>query len=262
MLLDSKDICYEISNISFAYRDNKILDDITAYIENGKITTIIGPNGSGKSTLLYLMMRELKQQEGTIKLADIDIRDIKNKEFAKRVAAVYQYNTTPEDITVKELVSYGRIPYKHFSIGNNTNYDMKVIKWALEITELEDFADRPVSNMSGGQQQRVWIAMALAQESGTLILDEPTTYLDLKYQIDTLNLIKKLNKEHKITIVMVLHDLNQALRYSDNIIAMKDGKVYKIGEADEIITENMIRDVYGISARKIEIDKSKFIIAG
>lgn len=254
--------CYNIKDLSFTYSDgNQVINNISLDIPEGKITTIIGPNGSGKSTLLYLLTREFKKNTGEVRLFGKEIEELKRKSFARQVASVYQYNTIPEDTTVREMISYGRIPHKGFAFENNSDKDLEKINWAMDITGLREFENRVVSNMSGGQQQRVWIAMALAQESKVLFLDEPTTYLDLKYQIEMLELIHMLNRDYGITIIMVLHDLNQALSYSDITVVMAEGKVRNIGKSKNVITEDMIKEVYGVHTKRIEVDGRLFIIS-
>lgn len=254
---------FEIENVSFSYSDElpNVLEGFYGYIEEGKITTIIGPNGSGKSTLLHLLTCENKNYTGSISLSGMPISSIKLRDFAKKVAVVHQKNIAPLDITVKDIVSYGRIPYKNFMMNNLNDYDYKTIDKAIEITGLKSYENSMVSNLSGGQQQRVWIAMALAQDTDILFLDEPTTYLDIKYQLDILKLVKNLNKRYGITVVMVLHDINQAIRYSDNIIAMNNGHLAAIGAPEKIITENLIKDVYQLDDVKLTtIDQMPYVI--
>lgn len=182
------------------------------------------------------------------------------KEFARKVAIVQQYNTASDDITVESLVSFGRTPYKKMMQANSRE-DEEKIQWAIEVTGLTEYRNREVSRLSGGQRQRVWIAMALAQGTKTLFLDEPTTYLDIRYQIEILKLVKKLNQEYGITIVMVLHDINQAIAYSDRIIGLKDGRVLVEGAPEDVITEESIRELYGINLGVTSIDGRKFVLA-
>ena len=172
---------------------------------------------------------------------------------------MHQYNTAPNDITVEKLVSYGRIA--HIDKGRR-NYadDEKYINFAMEVTGVSEFAKKQISNLSGGQRQRVWIAMALAQNTKILLLDEPTTYLDVRYQIEILRLVKKLNTEYGITIIMVLHDINQSIAYSDCIIAMKDGKILAEGNPNDVINEELIKNVYGIELSVKEIRENKIVL--
>ncbi len=249
----------EAENIEFSYGKNKVLDGISSKVQEGGITTIIGANGCGKSTLFNVMTKNLKPQNGRILLDGEDIADISLKKFAKCVSIVHQYNTAPDDITAEKLVSYGRLAYG--GIKRNHEEDEKCIRFAMEVTGVSNIAKKQVSKLSGGQRQRVWIAAALAQNTKILFLDEPTTYLDIRYQIEILRLIKKLNVQYGITIIMVLHDINQSIAYSSRIIAMKKGKIIAEGAPKDIITEELIKNVYGIELAIKEIDGEKIVAA-
>ena len=252
---------FEVNELSFSYGQHHVIKDMSFTVPKGKITTLIGANGCGKSTLFHLMTGNLKPQQGKILMEDTDINKLKLKEFAKRAAIVHQYNTAPSDLTVEKLVSYGRTPYHKLGRANNVKEDEEKIRWALEITNTYKHKDKLVSSLSGGQKQRVWIAMALAQDTKVLFLDEPTTYLDVRYQLQILKLIKKLNREYGITVIMVLHDINQSLYYSDEIIAMKDGKVLSHGKPEQIITQKLVKDVYDVDLNLIHVDEKPFVIA-
>lgn len=249
----------EIKNVEFSYGNYKVLNDISFKVQEGKITTIIGANGCGKSTLFNVITKNLKPQKGSVLLNGEDIKHISLKNFAKQVAIVHQYNTAPNDITVEKLVSYGRIAYIDKGRRNYAD-DEKYINFAMEVTGVSEFAKKQISNLSGGQRQRVWIAMALAQNTKILLLDEPTTYLDVRYQIEILRLVKKLNTEYGITIIMVLHDINQSIAYSDCIIAMKDGKILAEGNPNDVINEELIKNVYGIELSVKEIGENKIVL--
>lgn len=249
----------EIKNLEFSFKTNKVINDISFKIEKGKITTIIGANGCGKSTLFNLITKNLKAQKGEIFLEGENIKNISLKNFAKKVAIVHQYNTAPADITVEALVGYGRLVHKSFCKGYNEE-DEKLIEKALKTTGTYSYKNKTISELSGGQKQRVWIAMALAQNTKYLLLDEPTTYLDIKYQIEILRLIKCLNKEFDITVIMVLHDINQAIYYSDNIIAMKEGKIIGAGKPYDVITRDLILKTYGIELNIEEMNNNKYVI--
>ncbi|PIC83979.1 ABC transporter ATP-binding protein [Sporosarcina sp. P1] len=223
------------------------LDDVSTSISKGKVTTIIGPNGCGKSTLLSVLSRINMPTSGTASLENRDLVMFKPKEFAKKLAIVYQQNEVPKDLTIEKLVGFGRLPHKTF-LQRNQEEDDKVIDWALSVTNLTDKRHKDLEALSGGERQRVWIAMALAQQSEILCLDEPTTYLDIYYQIELLELVKSLNEDYGLTIVMVLHDINQAIRYSDVIIMMKNGRIIAEGPPREIITKDVIKEVYGVNA--------------
>lgn len=221
------------------------LKGVSTMIPKGKITTIIGPNGCGKSTLLSVMSRNNKPLEGQVHLENRDLVEYKPKEFAKKFAIVYQQNDIPNDLTVEKLVMYGRMPYTSFLKKSSTE-DEEAVTWALTCTNLLSKRQNNLLALSGGERQRVWIAMALAQKSEMLCLDEPTTYLDIYYQLELLELVKQLNEQFGLTIVMVLHDINQAIRYSDHIILMKAGQIIAEGAPRDVITKEVIKEVYGV----------------
>ena len=249
----------EVRNLSFSYGKNWVLKDTSFQIEEGKITTIMGANGCGKSTLFNLMTRNLYPGKGNIFLRGKNIQNLALKEFARKVSIVHQYNSSADDITAERLVSFGRTPHMKLMQGRS-EADERQIRWAMEVTNTEKYRDREISRLSGGQRQRVWIAMALAQNTKILFLDEPTTYLDIRYQIEILKLVQKLNREYGITIIMVPHDMNQAIHYSDRIIGLKDGHVAAEGAPDEIITPESIRELYGITLGVTEVEGEKFVL--
>lgn len=249
----------EVRNLSFAYGKNRVLKDISFRIKEGDITTIMGANGCGKTTLFSLMTRNLYPRRGDIFLKGKNIQNLGLKEFARRVSIVHQYNTSSDDITVERLVSFGRTPHMKMMRGRSEE-DERLIRCAMEVTNVEKYRDREISRLSGGQRQRVWIAMALAQNTKILFLDEPTTYLDIRYQIEILELVKKLNREFGITIIMVLHDINQAIYFSDCVIGLKDGLVEMEGDPQEVITRESIRSLYGIELDVTVIGEKKFVL--
>lgn len=244
-------------NIHFSYdKSKKFIENLNIDIPKSEITTILGPNGSGKSTLLSMLACFNKPLEGNVFIENTNLSTLKFKEIAKRIATVHQHNESPEDITVEKLVSFGRVPYnKCRDIDKKTNEE--IINWAIESTSLEDIRDEKVMSLSGGQRQRVFIAMALAQKTKVLLLDEPTTYLDMYHQIEVLELVKKLNEEFGITIVMVLHDINQAIKYSHNIIVMKDGSIIESGKPEKVINEKTIKDVYNVQGIICNINENE-----
>lgn len=249
----------EVRNLSFSYGKNKVLRDVSFKIEGGNITTIMGANGCGKSTLFSLMTKKLYPRKGNIFLSGKNIQNLSLKEFARKVSIVHQYNTSSDDITVERLVSFGRTPHMKM-MQARTQEDEELIQWAMEVTNVEKYKSREVSRLSGGQRQRVWIAMALAQNTKILFLDEPTTYLDIRYQIEILELIQKLNEEYGITIIMVLHDINQAIHFSQEVIGLKDGMVSFQGNPQEVINREGICDLYGIDLDVREIEGKKFVL--
>jgi iron complex transport system ATP-binding protein len=234
-------------NINIGYGERLIVKDLSVEIPNKKITTIIGSNGCGKSTLLKAMTRIISHESGTVILDGKDILKESTKTLAKKMAILPQTPEGTTGLTVGELVSYGRFPYQK-GFGRLSKRDYEVIDWALEVTGTKDFKFRTIDALSGGQRQRVWIAMALAQETEIIFLDEPTTYLDMAHQLEVLELLQKLNVEQERTIVMVLHDLNQAARFADYIIALKNGVIVKAGSCEEVINKEVLKKVFHIDA--------------
>ena len=246
----------KLENVSFFYQKGRdFIKDLSLEFEAGKITTVLGPNGSGKSTLLHMISTYLKPKSGKIYLNDMDLRKLKQKEIAKYISCVYQEHESPDDITVRDLVSFGR------NIYTDKVENEKMIDFALEATGISEIQHKKVNNLSGGQRQRAFIAMSLAQNTDVLLLDEPTTYLDIYHQIEILEVVKSLNQKYGITIIMVLHDLNQAVNYSHNLVIMKDGKIVKMGSASRVIDEKTINDVYRVSGyiHREENDQIYFI---
>ncbi|MBL1421617.1 MAG: ABC transporter ATP-binding protein [Alphaproteobacteria bacterium] len=232
--------------VTLNYGKRVIIDELSLYIPDGKITVIIGPNACGKSTLLRSMARLLKPKFGRVMLDGEEIADIPTKIVAKRLGMLPQTPIAPQGVLVSDLVSRGRAP--HQSIFQQwSKADEAAVSEALVATEISDLADRRIEELSGGQRQRVWIAMALAQQTELLLLDEPTTYLDLPHQIEVLNLVRKLNREQARTIVLVLHDLNLACRYADHIVAMREGKIIEQGTPDEVITAQSMLKVFELN---------------
>lgn len=234
--------------LQIGYGEQLIINDLSVEIPDKQITTIIGSNGCGKSTLLKAITRIIPHQAGSVLLDGQNISKENTKILAKKMAILPQTPESASGLSVGELVSYGRFPYQK-GFGRLTKKDYEVIDWALEVTGTKDFKFRSVDALSGGQRQRVWIAMALAQETDIIFLDEPTTYLDMAHQLEVLELLQKLNVEQERTIVMVLHDLNQAARFADYIIALKDGHIVKAGDCEEVITHEVLKEVFHIDAK-------------
>ncbi len=238
-------------NLAIAYDENTIVEALDMQIPRGKITTIIGPNGCGKSTVLKAVGRILRFKNGMVYLSGEDIRTLSTKEIARKMAILPQSPTAPEGLTVGELVAYGRLPYQR-GFGKLTLNDRKIIAWSLEVTKLAELEYRSVNTLSGGQRQRVWIAMALTQQTDLILLDEPTTYLDLSHQLEVLELLSDLNKKQGCTIVMVLHDLNLAARFADYMIAIRGGNVICHGAPDKVMVPSVLKEVFHIDAQIIK----------
>lgn len=237
----------EVKNISLSYQKDPIVKELDVSFMKGKISVIIGPNGCGKSTLLKGISRLLKKETGSIILNDTNMDELSNKEIAKQLAFLPQSATAPEDVTVRDVVELGRYPYR--KVLQKVSQEEKIIvDEVLQQTGLFHLRDENINNLSGGQKQRVWIAMALAQKTEIILLDEPTTYLDLGHQIEVLNLLKELNETTGQTIIMVLHDLNLASRFSDYMIGMKNGRVVYEGVPTEMMTPTILKDLFGIEA--------------
>lgn len=251
----------QVEHLRAGYDDCVIIEDMDICLKRHEITTLIGPNGCGKSTALKTITRILRKLGGNILLEGKNIQKMPTKELAKKISVLSQSQFTPADITVEELVAYGRIPWQKWYETESTE-DKDVVDWALQAAAIDHMRKRRVSSLSGGERQRAWIATALAQKPEFLFLDEPTTYLDIAHQIEIMELVKELNHKFKIGIVMVLHDIEQAMEVSDQIIVLKDGKKVAHGTPLEIITEQMIQDVYHVSCQIIYLEnQSKPVIA-
>jgi len=233
--------------LGISYGDIEIVKGLNLEIPEGKITTIIGANGCGKSTILKTMSRILEAKTGNVYLDGKAIHQTPTKEIAKKMAILPQTPEAPNGLTVAELVSYGRFPHQK-GFGRLTEADHHIIRWAIDVTGMSAFYERPIEALSGGQRQRVWIAMALAQETDLLLLDEPTTYLDLAHQLEVLQLLERLNREQNRTIVMVIHDLNHAARFADHMVAINSGKIIKEGPPSKVMTPQVLKDVFNIDA--------------
>nr|AFV25637.1 cobalamin/Fe3+-siderophores transporter [Alkalihalobacillus alcalophilus ATCC 27647 = CGMCC 1.3604] len=237
----------EAQSLTLNYGEKNIIENLNLIIPKGEITVLVGANGCGKSTLLRSLARLMKPKSGDIVLNGDLIKSLPTKEIAKRMAILPQGPIAPEGLTVQQLAKQGRYPYQSWRKQWSKD-DEDIVNEALRATGMSEFKNKPVNSLSGGQRQRAWIAMTLAQKTNTILLDEPTTYLDMYHQMEILELIKRLNKEHGMTIVMVLHDLNQAIRYSDHLIVLKDGQKMMEGEPAEIINSKSVRDIYGVKA--------------
>lgn len=236
-----------VKDVSVGYGERTVLDTLNVDIKRGAITSIVGPNGCGKSTLLRTMSRLLNPTKGEIVLDGKSIHDIPTRKLATQLGLLPQTPIAPDGIVVADLVGRGRTPHQGI-LGRWSQQDYDIVAEALETTGISDLSERSIDELSGGQRQRVWIAMALAQRTDTLLLDEPTTYLDVKHQLDVLDLLTELNRDRGTTIVMVLHDLNLAARYSDELVAVSGGKVFAHGHPREVITKENVKSVFGIDS--------------
>ena len=233
--------------ISVAYQQNIIIPSMDVEISRGCVTAVIGPNGCGKSTLLKALSRMLPVRSGQVLLDGGMIARMPAAEVAKQMAILPQGPQAPGGLTVAELVAYGRYPHQK-GFGRLRKEDYEAIDRALEMTHMEEFAERDIDALAGGQRQRAWIAMALAQDTQVILLDEPTTYLDMAHQLEVLKLLEKLNKTRGKTIALVIHDLNLAARFSDRMIAMRAGKVLHEGTPEEIMTPTVLEEVFSLKA--------------
>lgn len=248
----------KVEQVDFSYSQRSIFKNLSLELCDHEITTIIGPNGSGKSTLFKLLTRELKPNKGQISLDKKNIWQLSARKYAQQVALVHQKNMLYDELTVNELVKMGRLPY-HSLFEDKKNSDQKKIAKIMDYLEISSLKDKFVSELSGGQQQRVWLAVALAQEPRYLLLDEPTTYLDLHFQYRFLKLLKKLNKDQGLTICMILHDLNQALQFSHQIILLNKGQIKAQGKAEDVITSSTISKNFAINCELIDTPQGKFL---
>ncbi|ABW31668.1 ABC transporter ATP-binding protein [Acaryochloris marina] len=248
MITDTTAYALTTRKLKLAYEGKVIIESLDLAIPTGKITILVGPNGCGKSTLLKGLGRLLKPKHGVVYLGSESIAKLSSKAIAKRLGLLPQGPTAPEGLTVRDLVAQGRYPHQGW-LQQWSKDDEKQVNWALSITQMHEFSHYALDNLSGGQRQRAWIAMTLAQDTEILLLDEPTTYLDLAHQMEVLDLLYDLNQEQGRTIVMVLHDLNQACRYGDHLVAIRDGRVYKQGHPERVMTETMVQEVFGLESQ-------------
>lgn len=234
--------------VTLSYDARRVSEDLTVEIPLGKFTVIVGPNACGKSTLLRALSRLLNPQAGEVQLHGNDVRSVAPKEFARRLGLLPQSSVAPFGITVADLVGRGRFPHQRM-LQQWSQEDETTVQRAMVATGVTELADRTVEELSGGQRQRVWIAMLLAQNAPVMLLDEPTTFLDISHQLDVLELCRRLNREEGRTMVLVLHDLNQAARFADHLIVMKDGALAAAGEPEAVFDEALLDSVFGLTAK-------------
>ena len=237
----------KVESLTAGYHDKVILKNVSLTIPEGKITALIGPNGCGKSTLLKTFSRSVKPSSGSVSWQGKNINEFSHRDYSKIISLLPQVQPIPEGITVYDLVSYGRSPHNGFW-GRLTQKDRSVMNEMMQATGVHELQDHLVSELSGGQRQRVWLAMTLAQETPCLLLDEPTTYMDLNHQVELLNQLGRLKKSGK-TVVTVLHDINQAARYCDYLIVMKDGQLVAEGVPSDVVSEQLLADVFSVKTK-------------
>ncbi len=234
-------------NVSVHIKDHQIISNVSLKIERGKVYSIIGPNGSGKTTMLRALSRNIKPTSGSVSLNGQNIFHMPSKQIAREMAVLTQTHSNMNDVSVRQLISYGRFAHRDWWKGKDPQ-DKHIIDECIAKTGMKQFENRRISTLSGGERQRAWIAMALAQKPQILILDEPTTFLDISHQLEVLELVSRLNEEEGITILMVLHDINHAARYSDELIVICEGEKYASGEPWEILTSQVFMDVFRVEA--------------
>lgn len=237
----------ETKQLTLGYDGHTVVDGLDLELPTGRITAIVGANGCGKSTLLRGLSRVLRPTGGQVLLDGVELRSMPPKQVARRIALLPQHPVAPGGMTVAELVGLGRHPHQS-ALRPRTRQDDEIVAAALEATATVDLADRPVEELSGGQRQRVWIAMVLAQQTDVLLLDEPTSFLDLAHAVDLLDLVTDLNTERGTTVAMVLHDLNLAARYASHLVAVKGGRVVAQGSPEQVLTPERVQEVFGMSA--------------
>ncbi|WP_369209033.1 ABC transporter ATP-binding protein [Streptomyces sp. PU-14G] len=233
--------------LTLAYEERTVVEGLDLEIPDGEVTVVVGPNACGKSTTLRALGRLLRPRAGAVLLDGAELARIPTRKIAQSVGLLPQSPVAPESITVSDLVARGRQPHQRWW-QQWSEQDERAVADAMERTDVTGLGDRPVDELSGGQRQRVWLAMALAQETDLLLLDEPTTYLDIAHQVEVLDLVRQLNRERGRTVVMVLHDLNQATRYADHLVAMKEGRVVARGRPERIVDAALVREVFGLEA--------------
>jgi iron complex transport system ATP-binding protein len=235
-------------SLSIGYTNNLLFENLNLHIPQGEITVFVGSNGCGKSTLLRSIARLLKPESGSVLLEGKDVNRMSSKDVAKKMGILPQSPVSPEGLTVHDLVKQGRYPHQSW-LKRWTEEDTQKVEAAMEATNISDLRDQAVDTLSGGQRQRAWIAMTLAQDTEVILLDEPTTYLDMTHQIEILDLLFELNEKKNRTIVMVLHDINLASRYAHNIVAIKNGEVHAQGKPEQIVTCDLVRSVFGMECQ-------------
>lgn len=235
----------KLESMSIRYEDKSVVRDFSFEVQPGEVVSIIGPNGSGKSTILKGITGLIPCESGQVFIGEEELRSLSIRDVSRLLSMLSQANSSPTDMTVEELVTFGRMPHKKW-YKKLDDEDYRIMEWALQLTGMDRYRERLVYSLSGGEAQKAWLAMALAQCPKILLLDEPTTYLDIAHQLDVLELVRTLNRELQLTVVMVLHDLNHASTYSDKVCVVQQGNVRAYGPPQEVLTRELIREVYGV----------------
>lgn len=249
----------ELQSLSLGYADTLVIDQVNLTIPSGAVTAIVGPNGSGKSTLLRGMARLLPPRHGAVVIDGDDVAGISNNGLARRLGLLPQGPVAPDGLTVGDLVSRGRFPHRSWYQRWNTE-DENAVHDALDRVSLLDRVGDPLDQLSGGQRQRAWLAMVLAQDTPYLLLDEPTTYLDLAHAVDVMTVVRSIARHGLRTVVCVLHDLTLAARFADHVVVIDDGRVAAFGSPQDVFTEDLLRAVFGLQARVIDVDGAPAVI--
>jgi len=245
--------------IGYPSADEPVVDDESISVAPGEVTALVGPNGSGKSTLLKGLADQLSLDGGTVLIDGEEVHSFETKELARRLGLLSQENVAPDTITVEKLVEHGRYPHRGFFDGL-TDEDRAAIDRAIDLAGVDHLRDSEVGQLSGGQKQLVWIAMVIAQDTDVLLLDEPTTFLDLHHQLEVMDIVRTLRDESEITVVLVLHDIDQAARYADHMVALSDGAIYERGSPEEVVTEDLLAEVFEIEAEVETTDRGPQIV--
>ncbi len=239
--------------IGYPSTDEPVVDGESISVPPGEVTALVGPNGSGKSTLLKGLADQLSLDRGTVRVDGADVHDLGAKRLARKLGLLSQDSTAPNSISVEKLVAHGRYPHRG-AFESLTDADRDAIDRAIAMADVDHLRDRDIGSLSGGQQQLAWIAMALAQETDVLLLDEPTTFLDLRHQLQVMEIVERLRDESETTVVLVLHDIEQAAQYADHVVALEDGEIYARGPPESVVTEALLADVFGIDAAVTRTD--------
>ncbi|GGM49544.1 ABC transporter ATP-binding protein [Haloarcula argentinensis] len=245
--------------VGYPSTDELVIDGQTLAVPDGEVTALIGPNGSGKSTLLKALANRLEPDDGRVLLDDRRVDSFESKELARKLGRLSQQNTAPDTISVEELVERGRYPHQGF-FESQTDDDAEAVDEAIAMAGVDHLRDREIGTLSGGQTQLVWIAMALAQDTDVLLLDEPTTFLDPRHQLEVMQVVEMLRDKSDTTVVLVLHDISQAARYADNVVALKEGTIYASGPPEAIVTDDLLADVFDIDSEVIETEHGPVVV--